>query len=115
MQKDDSVYVGHMLDMARKAMEKIRGMNRSEYDADEDLRMALTHLIQTIGEAARGVSPAFQRRHESIPWRQIIGMRHKVVHDYLQVDYDLVWDVVTADLSRLVAELERIPGTDEPG
>ena len=40
MQKDDSVYAGHMLDMARKAMEKIRGMNRSEYDADEDLRMA---------------------------------------------------------------------------
>ena len=82
MQKDDSVYVGHMLDMARKALEKIRGMNRSEYDADEDLRMALTHLIQTVGEAARGVSPAFQRRHDSVPWRQIIGMRHKVVHDY---------------------------------
>jgi uncharacterized protein with HEPN domain len=113
MQKDDSVYVGHMLDTARKATEKIRGLTRAEYDADEDLRMALTHLIQTIGEAARGVSAEYQRGHASVPWRQIIGMRHKVVHDYLHVDYDLVWDVVTADLPRLVAELERIARPDE--
>ncbi len=115
MQKDDSVYVGHMLDMARKALQKVRGMSRAEFDADEDLRMALTHLIQTVGEAARGVSPAFQQRHDSVPWRQIIGMRHKVVHDYLHVDYDLVWDVVTADLPQLVAELEKISRPDESG
>lgn len=115
MQKDDSVYVGHMLDMARKAMEKTRGMTRSEYDADENLRMALTHLIQTIGEAARGVSPAFQQGYESVPWRRIIGMRHKVVHDYLHVDYDLVWDVVTADLPQPAVELEKIVRPDNLG
>ncbi len=52
MPKDDLVYVGHMLDTARKASAKLNGKSRSEYDADEDLRIVLAHLIQTIGEAA---------------------------------------------------------------
>ncbi len=92
MTKDDDVYVGHMLDTARKAAEKVRGLTREAYDADENLRLALAHLIQTIGEAARRVSPAYRDAHPEIPWAKIVGMRHRVVHDYLSVDYDLVWD-----------------------
>src|SRR5438046_4301716 len=98
MQKDDLVYTGHMLDMAPKAADKVAGKTRAEYDEDENLRMALAHLIQVIGEAARHVSPEFCRSHATIPWKQIIGMRHRVVHDYLHVDYDIVWAVVSVDL-----------------
>lgn len=57
--------------------------SRAAYDADEDLRLALTHLVQTLGEAARRVSSPFQQAHPEVPWRKIIGMRHKVVHDLL--------------------------------
>ncbi len=78
MQKDDLVYAGHMLDTGRKAMSKIGGRTRADYDQDENLRMALAHLIQVLGEAARRVSPAFQQAHAEIPWKQIIGMRHKL-------------------------------------
>lgn len=108
MQKDDLVYAGHMLDMARKASDKVAGKTRAEYDQDENLRMALAHLIQVIGEAARHVSAEFCRSHPEIPWKQIVGMRHKVVHDYLHVDYDIVWAVVTLDLPPLLAELEKL-------
>jgi uncharacterized protein with HEPN domain len=61
MPKDDLVYVGHMLDTARKALGKIRGKDRSEYDRDENLRLAVTHLIQIIGEAASGCRPSSVR------------------------------------------------------
>ena len=108
MPKDDLVYVGHMLDTARKAVGKAQSQSRTAYDADEDLRLALTHLIQTLGESARRVSQPFQQAHRDVPWRKIIGMRHKVVHDYLEVDYDLVWDVVTVELPVLVRLLEQI-------
>ena len=114
MQRDDLVYAGHMLDTARKATSKVVGMTREEYDQDENLRMALAHLIQTLGEAARRISPACQQAHPEIPWKQIIGMRHKVVHDYLHVDYDIVWAVVTADLQPLVAELEKFVPPEAP-
>jgi uncharacterized protein with HEPN domain len=113
MQKDDLVYAGHMLDMAQKARQKVAGRSREEYDADENLRMALAHVVQVIGEAARHVSPDLQRANPQIPWFRIIGMRHKVVHDYLHVDYDIVWDVVTADLPPLIADLEKIVPPEE--
>jgi uncharacterized protein with HEPN domain len=113
MQKDDLVYVGHMLDMAIAAAGKIAGIDRAQYDADENLRLALAHLIQTIGEAARRVSSEYQQQHTQIPWSRIIGMRHKVVHDYLHVDFDLVWDVVTAHIPPLVAELRSILPADQ--
>jgi uncharacterized protein with HEPN domain len=59
-----------------------------------------------IGEAARQVSREFTVTHNEVPWEKIIGMRHKVVHDYLGVDEDIVWQVVTADLTKLVESLE---------
>ena len=70
MQKDDLVYVGHMLDTARLIVGKVKGLSRSDFDADDNLCLALTHLIQTIGEAARRVSPAFQSQHSDIPGRR---------------------------------------------
>jgi uncharacterized protein with HEPN domain len=55
MQKDDLVFVGHMLDTARKALDLVRGKSREDFDRDEVLDLALTHLLQVIGEAARRV------------------------------------------------------------
>ena len=106
MQKDDLVYVGHMLDTAQNAVKKLEHVKRASYDGDENLRLALAHLIQTLGEAARRVSPAFQQAHSEIPWSQVIGIRHKIVHDYLHVDFDIIWDVVSADLPPLIEKLK---------
>jgi len=94
-----------MVDMARKAVDKTTGLTRDAYDRDENLRLALTHLVQVIGEAARNVSPVFCADHPEVPWAEIVGMRHKVVHDYLGVDEDIVWQVVTDDLPRLLPVL----------
>ena len=108
MSPRDLVYVGHMLDMARKAVSKTQGISRETYAADENLRLAVIHLIQTIGEAARQVSREFCEKHPDIRWADIIGMRHKVVHDYLGIDDDIVWQVATEDLPKLVTSLETV-------
>ncbi len=106
MSPRDLVYVEHMLDMAKKAVSKTKGLSRDAYDADENLRLALIHLIQIIGEAGRQVSREFADLLPEIPWADIVGMRHKVVHDCLGVDEDIVWQVVTGDLPKLIAVLE---------
>jgi uncharacterized protein with HEPN domain len=108
MPKDDMVYVGHMLDTARKALEKVRGKTRRQYDGDEDLRIVLAHLVQTIGEAAARVSAQTRDAYDKIPWKQIVGIRHRIVHDYMDVDYDVLWEVVNRDLPHLVTALEKI-------
>jgi uncharacterized protein with HEPN domain len=61
-----------------------------------------------IGEAGQRVSSEFSGGHPEIPWREIVGMRHKVVHDYLGVDEDIVWQVVTEDLPPLITAIEKI-------
>lgn len=110
----DQVYIGHMLDLARKAVQKTGGISKEDYDCNEDLQMILTHLIQTIGESARRISSSYQAAHPEIPWHHIIGMRHKIVHDYLDVDPDIVWDVATVELPRLIPVLERLVQGSSP-
>jgi uncharacterized protein with HEPN domain len=85
---------------------KIAGIPREKFDQDENLRLALAHLLQTIGEAARRVSREFQKAHPEVPWAGIVGMRHKVVHDYMDVDEDVVWKTSIEEIPRLVAALE---------
>ena len=113
MPKDDLVYIGHMLDMARKAIEKTQRVSRRDFDNDETLRMALAHLIQVIGEAARHVSRPFRDAHPEIPWSAIVGMRHKVVHDYMNVDDDVVWQTATQEMGPLAAILEQLLPPDK--
>jgi uncharacterized protein with HEPN domain len=108
MPKDELVYVGHMLDKALEALSLARGKTRQDYDSDSALRLALTHLIQVIGEAARRVSVQFRERNPQIPWEAIAGMRSKIVHDYMNVDEDIVWDSVTQELQPLIDELRKI-------
>jgi len=107
-QRDDRVYVGHMVDVANKAIGFVQGVTRENFDNDELLRISLTHLLQVIGEAARRVSPDFRAAYPQIDWKAIVGMRSKVVHDYLNVDEDIVWDTVINELPSLVNKLERI-------
>ncbi len=108
MSREDEVYLAHMLDKAREARALIRNKDRDAYDKDNALRLAVTHLIQIIGEAAAHVSIDFQESHQEIPWDNIIGMRHKIVHDYMGMDEDIVWEVVSSDLPALITSLDRI-------
>lgn len=116
MKKDDALYLGHMLDMGRKVQQHVAGKDRAFFDQNELLWLGLTHLLQTIGEAARHVSDDFQDVHPSIPWKAIMSMRHRIVHDYLNVDEDVVWETATLRVPELIAELEKIlpPEAKEP-
>ncbi len=102
MKRDDAVYLGHMLDTGRRAVEKLKDETREHFDADEDLRIVLAHWVQIIGEAASHVSPETQAAHPQVPWRRIVGMRHRIVHDYMNIDEDILWEVVTQSLPELI-------------
>lgn len=111
-QRDDRVYVGHMLDTANKAISFIQGSTREDFDNNELLRLSLTHLLQVIGEAARRVSLDFRANYPQVDWKAIVGMRSKLVHDYLNVDEDILWDTVINELPSLIEELKEILKSD---
>jgi uncharacterized protein with HEPN domain len=112
---DDALLV-EMLVYARRIAAKALGLTRAEFDANEDLQLALVYRLQVVGEAASKLSREERDKHVEIPWREIIGMRHVVVHDYFRVDLDVVWETVTSGIPALVAQLESIvlpPATGE--
>ena len=108
MPKDDAVYLGNMLDSAHKIDDRVQGRSRTEFDVSEDLQIVLAFLIQTIGESASRVSSEFRDQHPEIPWRQITGMRHRIVHDYMNIDADIVWQVATTNIPKLITQLSTI-------
>lgn len=107
---EDEVLLRDMRDHARKAVAACRTRSRPELDDDDVLAAALERFIEVIGEAASKVSTETRSTLLKIPWREIVGMRHRLVHGYAAVDRDIVWDVVTADLPPLIAELDETLG-----
>jgi uncharacterized protein with HEPN domain len=106
-QRDDAVPMRHMLDHAREALALASGRSREELHSQRMLQLALTRLVEIVGEAAGRVSSQTQSRFPDVPWREAIATRHRITHGYDVVDYDILWDTVQDDLPPLVAALER--------
>ena len=106
-QHDDSISLQHMLDHAREAVKMIAGKKRGELGVERMLELSLVRLIEIVGEAAARVSLEGRTRYPSIPWREVIGMRNRLVHGYDSVDLDVLWDPVELDLPPLIDELEK--------
>jgi uncharacterized protein with HEPN domain len=97
-----------MLDHACEAVSFIQNRSRSDLDTDRLLGLALVRLAEIVGEAASRVSVARRRQHPEIPWSQIVGLRNRLVHGYDTIDFDILWQILTADMPALIATLEKI-------
>lgn len=104
---DDRLPMHQMLEHARDAVEMIRGRDRAELRTNRMLQLALVHLVQIVGEAATRVSRAGQVSHPRIPWSKAIAARHRMVHGYDVINYDVVWDTIAEEFPPLVSALER--------
>lgn len=109
---DDRGRLEHMLKHAQEAIQMVEGKQRSDLDQDRKLNLALVRLLEIVGEAASRVSPARQTMLASIPWPAIVGLRNRLIHGYDEVDFDILWNIVTLDLPPLVAVLQRVLGED---
>ena len=105
---DDSVALRHMRDHAAEAIAISRGRSRRDLDSDRLLALSLTKLVEIIGEAAGRVTPATRDTRPHIPWKQIVGTRNRLVHGYDQVDFDVLWRIVSVELPPLVEQLQAI-------
>jgi uncharacterized protein with HEPN domain len=113
MSRDD-VYLIDILEAARLAMEYVRGKTREEFLNDVQVQDAVMRRLAIIGEAARRVSEATRQNMPELAWREMVGMRNIVVHEYDDVDLDVIWDAVTRDLPPLASALTRRVPPEKP-
>lgn len=106
--RDPELTLRQMLSHAREAVEICEGKNRADLDVDRLLNLALTRLVEIIGEAANRVPDSIQSQYPDLPWLQMNGVRNRLIHGYDSVDMDILWAIVRQDLPIVIHKLERI-------
>ncbi len=107
-QHDVEVALRHMYDHAAEAAALADGRIREDLDTDRLFALALTRLVEIIGEAARRVPEKIRADHPEIPWREIVGTRNRLVHGYDAVDHDILWKIAAEELPLLSERLRTI-------
>jgi uncharacterized protein with HEPN domain len=101
-----------MYDAAQTAIRIAKGKTRDALESDEMLSLSLVKCIEIVGEAANQITKERQNELAQIPWSEVVGMRHRLIHAYFQINFDIVWDTVTRNFPALIVELKKI-GVDE--
>jgi uncharacterized protein with HEPN domain len=109
MRPDDRTRIAHLIDAASKAIAFADGRTRADLDDDEMLRLALTKLVEIVGEAAKYVSAETRAQHPDVPWAAAGRMRDRLVHHYFDINLDVLWQTVDEDLPELLRLLQRQP------
>lgn len=73
-------------------------MTKDEFAKDQKTIYAVVRAFEIIGEAAKKVPPAVQKRHPKVPWKQMAGMRDKLIHEYFGVNYEVLWKTAQDDI-----------------
>ena len=101
MEKDDTVYLRHILDAVNTVEEYLHGVSEAKFKSTRLLQDGAIRQIEVIGEAVRHVSKDLRKTYSEIPWQDIAGMRDKLIHDYFGVDLEKVWLTTQEDLPPL--------------
>lgn len=107
MKKDNNVFKEHIIEAIEKIEGYMLGKTREEFNKDTMLQNACLYLITIIGEASKNISKEEKEKYPYIPWKDIAGMRDKLIHQYFGTDLERVWNVIKQDLPKLKRELQK--------
>lgn len=108
MSKDDGVYLYHILDSISKIEDFMKNINEKEFKTNELVQSAVIRQIEIVGEATKQISDNTRKKYTNIPWKDIAGMRDKLIHGYFGVDIDAVWNTIQRDIPKLKNYIEKV-------
>jgi len=99
--KEDAFYLKHILSAIERIELYLENKEKSNFNSDLLLQDGIIRQIEIIGEAAKHVSEGMRKKHPDVPWKDVAGMRDKLIHAYFGVDLAAVWNTVEKDLPPL--------------
>ena len=106
-------YIEDMIEFCGRVLEYTSGLDQAAFVTDSRTNDATVHNIARIGEAATNVPNTVREAHPEIPWSQIIGTRNRIIHRYLSIDDDAIWEIVSDDIPGLLPQLRALLETPE--
>jgi len=101
-------YLRDMLENAEKARSFVKGLAYDDFRNDDKAMYAVIRAFEIIGEAARQIPEDVRDTHPEIQWREIMGMRNKLTHEYFGVNTEVVWRTVKEDLPVIIPALRKM-------
>ncbi len=111
MKKIVKVYLQDILESIEKIEEFVKGVNKREFEDNTMLQDAVIRRLMIIGEAVRRIRDSFDEVVEELPWKEILGMRNVLVHEYDEIEVDVLWQVIEkGELRELKEKVEGLLG-----
>ncbi len=108
--KKDKAYLKDMLDAISDIEVFIGNINEAEFYKNKEKKYAVVRALEIIGEAVKNLSKELRAKHKEIPWKEIVGMRDKLIHWYFGIKWELVWETVKNKIPELKDQLLKISG-----
>ena len=108
MRKDPKIFLDDMIYSIERIEEMATGLSGKEFRCNMEKQDAIIRRLSVIGEATNNLPKDLKEKYTGIEWRKIINMRNFLIHEYFEIDLELVWDTVKDDLPKLRAELVKI-------
>jgi len=106
--KRDKAYLKHILDAISNIEKFIEGVNKENFMGNVEKQYAVLRGLEIIGEATKNLSEELKKKHLNTPWKEIAGMRDKLIHQYFGVNLDLVWETIKTKLPELKNQISKI-------
>lgn len=106
--RDDKVFIRHILDEVNFIIKETRDLSYEDLIGNETLKRALVRSLEVIGEASKNLSEDFRERHADTGWKELAGLRDKLIHHYFGVNWKIVWDVIKNLIPKLKGQMEAI-------
>jgi uncharacterized protein with HEPN domain len=105
MSKDPKEFLKHINDECAFIVSIGEGLVYDDLLSDETLKRAVVRSLEIIGEATKKIPIEFRDNWKTIPWKNMAGMRDRLIHDYIGVNYNIVWDVITTKIPDMHKEI----------
>lgn len=106
--KIDLTYLGDVFDAVKRIESYLRGVDKEGFLENHMMQDAVMHQIEIIGEASNNVSNEFREKHPEFPWTLMRAIRNKIVHDYREVNLNIIWDTARNDLPPLKKQVKKL-------
>jgi len=113
--KSDKIYIFHIIDSIDQISEYTDQILPGEFKENRLIQDAVVRNFEIIGEAAKNVSKRTREKYSQIPWKKMAGMRDKLIHNYMGVDLDAVWNTIEEIIPAMRKELDKVIDEMEDG